>query len=280
VQVKTQQIYTFFEWDGRRVWSSTDLRDAVSNHLDWGLKTHDGLLKLDLPLSRLSLTGKNAPVRYGWREPGSIEVAMSLHPSGYLAYDAAAFLHALRTEAPNPVYLNIEQRNPGSSSGMTQVNIDRAFAKRGKVSNNQVYYGSSCITIVSGKNTGCLGTVEAVHPRFGPVRMTSLERTLIDLAVRPEYAGGPRNVLQAFCNARSSLSIETLASVLDELGYAYPYHQRIGFYLDQAGYSSGHLGLFREKGFEFDFYLDYHIAEPTYCQEWRIKVPDGLMGNR
>lgn len=61
------------------------------------------------------------------------------------------------------------------------------------------------------------------------VRVTSLERTLLDATVRPGYAGGVANVLEAYRRAREDLNVSRLINTLGELDHVYPYHQAIGF---------------------------------------------------
>lgn len=61
--------------------------------------------------------------------------------------------------------------------------------------------------------------------------MTKLERTLIDIAVRPNYAGGVHHVLEAYAAAKSRVSVNVLLATLQKMEYVYPYHQVIGFYI-------------------------------------------------
>jgi hypothetical protein len=130
---------------------------------------------------------------------------------------------------------------------------------------------------ISGKNTGDLGVIEAEHPRHGKVRFTSLERTLIDAAVRPEYAGGPEVVLQAYAAGAAMASPKRIADLLEQLDHTYPYHQVIGFYLERSGrYVQEAVDLFRRQPMEFDFYLDRCIPERAYSARWRLYYPREL----
>jgi predicted transcriptional regulator of viral defense system len=93
----------------------------------------------------------------------------------------------------------------------------------------------------------------AVHPEALGIPVTNLERTLIDITVRPDYAGGVQNVLDAFRIARARLSVQTLISTLDQLSYLYPYAQAIGFLLQHAGYDDDCLKPFRARVGQFKF---------------------------
>ena len=106
--------------------------------------------------------------------------------------------------------------------------------------------------------------------------MTNVERTLIDITVRPVYSGGVSEVLKAFTLAREHISVNRLAAMLKKLAFIYPYHQVVGFYLERAGYRSSSLDLFRSMPREFDFYLEHNLKEKTYVKEWRLFIPKWL----
>jgi predicted transcriptional regulator of viral defense system len=114
-------------------------------------------------------------------------------------------------------------------------------------------------------------------PEGGRIRVTDVERTLIDVTVRPVYAGGPFEVLKAYKVARPKVSVNKLAATLKKLDYIYPYHQAIGFYLERAGvYTESSIALLRKFDFKYDFYLTHQIKEKAYSERWRLYFPKGL----
>ncbi len=103
--------------------------------------------------------------------------------------------------------------------------------------------------------------------------MTSLERTLIDIAVRPAYSGGVGEVEKAYERAKETVSVNKLNAMLKKLKFIYPYHQAIGFYMEKAGYRDAQLNLMKAHPFEFDFYLNYVMQEREYAPTWRLYYP-------
>ena len=109
------------------------------------------------------------------------------------------------------------------------------------------------------------------------VETTSIERTLIDIVVRPWYSGGLSEVLQAYRAARDMVSVNALVSMLRQLDYVYPYHQAVGFCLDKAGnYDPETVRLLQEFEMKFDFYLAHKIEDKAYSRRWRLHYPKGL----
>lgn len=124
-----------------------------------------------------------------------------------------------------------------------------------------------------------LGVIAAPFPNVAPdqlLRVTGLERTLIDIVVRPVYSGGPEQIIRAYAAARSRTSIPTLIGMLTELDYIYPYHQAIGFCLERAGHDEAALAPLRQLPMEHDFYLAHRMGATVYIPQWRLHVPADL----
>ena len=132
------------------------------------------------------------------------------------------------------------------------------------------------MVVLNGKQTGRLGTGELVGDQGERLPATLLARTLVDVVVRPDYAGGPLRILEAYRRAAQNISIDEVVSVLRRLDYVYPYHQSVGFYLEQAGVPCERLKPLEALGLSFAFYLAYGMADPIYEPRWRVFVPRGL----
>jgi predicted transcriptional regulator of viral defense system len=138
-------------------------------------------------------------------------------------------------------------------------------------------FGELRICLLNGRNTGQLGVIEIDEPKVGRLRVTGIERTLIDAAVRPVYSGGVFEVAQAYKMARERVSINKLVAYLKQLAYTYPYHQAIGFYLDRSGvYKDSQIKLLRQFPMNFDFYLANRMGGGQYNEKWRLFIPQGF----
>ena len=113
-------------------------------------------------------------------------------------------------------------------------------------------------------------------PRGDLLYCTDIERTLIDIVVRPAYSGGLPAVCAAYKKAVHKADIDYMVSLLRKMKNVYPYHQSIGFLFEQAGLSEGVLKKFHKFGTDFDFFLDYDLRRPVYDAKWKLYYPRSL----
>ncbi len=216
-------------------------------------------------------------VRYAWGPASMFAVGVSMRLGAYLSHGSAVFLHGLTDQIPKTIYVNKEQSaKPPPALGLTQQGIDRAFANSQRSSTYVFSHEGYRFVLLSGKFTNRLEVSELKGPQGEFVDVTKLERTLIDIAVRPAYAGGVFEVAKAYRAAKDRVSVNTLAATLKQLGYVYPYHQAVGFYLQKAGIEPAKLERLKQLGLNFDFYLSHKMGPTAYSPEWRIHFPEGL----
>ena len=270
---------------GLTVYTKRALQGLVGEHRSsWHLGTvpADVIVELLLRESRLTTidfrSDRYRPEqRYAWGNPSPFQMALSLRRDGYLSHGTAAYLHGLSQDVPATFYLNKEQAPKALAGRLTQEALDRAFAARPRQS-NLVYADESGrrFVVIAGKHSGRLEVGQLPGPAGEILDATRLERTLVDIAVRPVYAGGVHKILAAYRAARERASVNLLMATLKKLGHLYPYHQAIGFYLERAGYDGRALDLARRPGLELDFYLAHGIKDREFSREWRLWYPRGL----
>jgi len=245
---------------------------TATKFLEFLLNKTDLHLEYLEPLNHPNTSGIS---RYVWKEASAYEIALSMKREAYLSHGTAMFLHSLTEQIPSRIYVNSEQSPKPKSDHLTQEGINRAFAGKQRESQFIFKFGESEALLLWGKNTGQLEVSEMEHSGT-QLRVTGLERTLIDIAVRPSYAGGLFQVLNAYRGAKDRLSIGTLIATLKRLDYVYPYHQAIGFYMQRAGYSSNQYSRLKSIGLKYDFYLAYGLKDKEYDTDWRLFFPKSL----
>jgi predicted transcriptional regulator of viral defense system len=287
--IAKRDIFAIFDQTHQKVYSKAQLAGILSQQrAGWRLVERTTATEFIAFLEKQGKLRSNtfhAPnynreiVRYSWGDASIYELAQSLQPHAYLSHSTAVALHGLTNLIPKTLYLNAEQSpKPAPSGSLSQRGIDQAFSRKQRQSNMTYEHDGWSVTIVNGKNTGALGVEELLGPSEERLRVTNLERTLIDIVVRPTYAGGIFQVLEAYRAAIDRVSTNRLAATLKKLDYAYPYHQAIGFLMERAGYGEKRYSMFRQPGLKYDFYLTHGMQEPEYSKEWHLFFPKGIEG--
>lgn len=224
---------------------------------------------------------------YIWGDVPLWETLLGLVKDSYYSHYTAVRVHGLTEQIPKTVYLSRGKRRGDSSSGeplplYPQEKIDEAFQRPPRISSNQVELEEEGVRVMLLETAYHEGLgISTGEVNFGgkrPLRLryTNLERTMIDIVVRPFYAGGVFEVAKAFENAKGQLSVNTMRAMLKKLRFGYPYHQAVGYYLERAGYRSSQVELFRRESMERDFYLTHAMGRTTYNSRWRLHVPEGF----
>jgi hypothetical protein len=279
------RIKAFFANSPSKVWRRTELGWTLERlRAEWGLprtlSLKDFLVRL-LEASALRQNRLEFPHRtetlYSWDAIEPHELAVALNPKGYLTHYSAMALHELTDQIPRTVYVNVEQpAKPQSGQTLEQKAIDAGFRHKPRVSANMAQYGEYRICLLNGMHTGGLGVSSMMSVNERVLRVTDLERTLIDIAVRPFYAGGVYEVLEAYRRARGLVDVPQLTKMYGRLGYVYPYHQAIGFYMERAGYSHQEIESMRKFEMKYNFYLTHQMRSPEFSASWKLYFPKGF----
>lgn len=206
------------------------------------------------------------------------DIALTIKKDGYLSNYTAMSIHQLTLQIPKSIYISFMKSDDGRSNSsdttLSQNSIDQAFSKpqritsevyKSEIDNYRLYF------IQKGFSEKEIG-LESNHG----ITFTDLERTLIDIAIRPAYSGGVFEVLEAYVNAREVIDTNKLYTYLNQLNYIYPYHQLIGFYLEKANYEEQKYLKFYENISSLKFYLTYNISNKQYDEKWKIYFPKGF----
>jgi hypothetical protein len=288
LQAARGQIVAYFENLPRKAFTENNLANVLSHReREWRLATNTTVDKfvrflLEATVMRMvsivpvGRTSYRTVTRYVWADASPYAVAATLEPRAYLSHGAAVLLHGLSDQLPRTICVSREQSQQyRKADALAQEDINRAFLRPERVSNALFTYDDSQVVLLHGKNTG---RVEVGTIMYGEelLPVTKLERTLIDITVRPVYAGGIYQVLEAYRRAQPDVSTSVLLATLNKLDYVYPYHQAIGFYMQRAGYAPRQYERLRSLGLNYDFYLSHDLRDLAYDPEWRLHYPKGF----
>jgi predicted transcriptional regulator of viral defense system len=275
--------------DNIKAYTTFDIKNIFSlNRNDWkiaGYRTADQFMRF--------LENKNIIkiVKLKHQSTGSIKkiltepdattqnIALTIKKDGYLSNYSSMQIHQLTLQIPKSLYISFNKSLElkdikKSENEISQENIDIAFSKpqrttsevyRSEIDNTRFYF------IQKAHKEKNIGIISKDNYSY-----TDLERTLIDIAVRPVYSGGVFEVLNAFEIAKENVDVNKLNTYLLELDYKYPYHQVIGFYMTKAGYTDEKVSLFSNYLSKYDFYLTYNMSNKEYDSEWKIYYPKGF----
>jgi predicted transcriptional regulator of viral defense system len=230
-------------------------------------------------LQRVSLTSDlyGPKTRFASRLASRFQIALSIRKGSYLSHGTAASLHSLTDTDSSITYINKEQSPKTSNRTLSQDAIDRAFHGSPRESNYRFWQMDPApptqYVLLNGKASGDFGVESVEHPEMGRLRVSNLERTLVELAVRPQYSGGASSVLKAYVKARERVDVSRLMSTLGQLDYAYPYHQSIGFLMSRAGFDRSDIEKLKAPGLRYDFYLAHGMTNASYDPDWKLYYP-------
>ena len=170
---------------------------------------------------------------------------------------------------------------------MTQGRIDYAFSKKMRRTNfiysftyKEISYR---VHVLNSKNTNNTGVVSKKIIGFSkPVKVTNIERTLIDAAVRPSYSGGALEILEAFSRSQDSINLDKLWTYLKKFNHSYPYFKSIAFYLKYSNQEYRNYlkkYYFKDSRNDLTFYLDYQMITPKKDDELNLFFPNTITKN-
>ena len=279
-------ITNYFNNLSLRVFSRSNIEEILAENREfWRFSnsvTVNKFIEFLLEETKLEIVRFEFPhrniIRYTWGKALFYELVSSLAPDSYFTHYTSMFFHELTEQIPNTIYLNSEQpRKNFGSRELEQSRIDAAFKNSVRVSKNIGSYNNQKICLLNGMYTGQLGVIEIEGPDGAKILATSVERTLIDIAVRPVYSGGVFEVQKAYRMAKGKISVNRLSAMLKKLNNIYPNHQAIGFYLENAGvYKESSVNLLKKHGMDYDFYLTHRMTDTLYSKKWRLYYPRGL----
>lgn len=284
LQKKVPVIKDIIERSNYKVLSKLELEKIVSEINDvWGLKSisRNDIKKFIVKQNFLKedyIESEGSDSFEIYYLPDSnidfFDIASSRSRLSYFSHYSAIYIHNLTLQIPKQIYLTLERKKIELNSNyLEQHNIDRVFSKPPRITSNKRNYKNFDINFINGQYQNLIG-ITRFRDQYA---VSDMERTLIDISVRPFYSGGVTQVLEAFANAKDRLDTDKLYQYYSHMNYIYPYHQVIGFYLEKAGYSEeSYLKFLELNRSNLKFYLTYNILHKEYSKKWNLYYPKGL----
>jgi predicted transcriptional regulator of viral defense system len=237
------------------------------------------VLKRERLLKEILLSETPYIIRYVKGEVNILALAVSISSNTHISHYTALVLHKLiQAKELDPIYLTREQsakKIVNSRDDLDQEVVDKVFLREQRVSQITYEWKGYRIILLKGKNSDQLGTIPFRYLKE-KVLVTDIERSLIDCTVRPQYAGGIKNVIEAFSASKNKIVAEKLFHYLTELDFIYPYHQSIGFLLEYTNYPEETINLFKQLPRKINFYLDYALNRKVLNTTWNVYIPEEL----
>jgi len=281
-QIARKDIITFFNSYTTNIFKYSSIYEILEqNRSSWRLPVRLSagtfirlLLDIKLKEHRFKFPHRTVPV-YSWGNIPIYNLALSLADNSYFTHYTALYLHNLTDQVPKTIYVNFEQslKRQSKKINLTQNRIDFAFSRPQRESNMFAAHGDYNICLLNGQFTGKAGVIQIDTDEGKNLSVTNIERTLIDIAVRPAYSGGIYEILNAYIRAKDRVSINKLTAILKQINFIYPYHQAIGFYLEKAGYNSDQIMLLKKFDTKYNFYLTREIKKKAFSEKWRLYYP-------
>ncbi len=280
------RIVAHFDGLTQSAFTTTEIAHVLEeNREDWRLAQRTTVVKFieyltkHSKLRNIEFSCEHHPSlhRFAWGDATPLQLGLSLKTDAYLSHGTAVYLHQLNDLLPRTIYVNNEH-SPGGryDDEMEQADLDRAFSRPQRTSNYRYRFGEYTYVLVNSQKTDHLGVETIQGPDSETLPVTSLERTLIDIVVRPAYSGGIYQVAEAYASAINDLSVSRIVAMLRKLDYLYPYHQAIGYLLERAGMPAKRLSRLLELGLSYDFYLTHEMEDTDYSATWKVHYPRGF----
>ena len=214
------------------------------------------------------------------KNPNKFLLARALYPSSYVTYEAAIYCLKLNEVEPKNIHMAKERLNYSSNKESNLITNDllaNAFLKEPRKSSHYASYNGTIFTFIEREFTNLIGIEPSI--RFGEeVLTTNIERTLIDVAISPQYVGGYKKACKIWNQffLQNEINIQELATMYQKLNYKYPYWQRIGFILKNEANEklANDWKQFFSKP-QFSFFADRPFAKNwSYDNEWHIYYPN------
>ena len=202
------------------------------------------------------------------------EILMELHPYAAISHLSALAFHGLTDQFPREIHITTPS---GRSSRILPVGIGEKewFSGLSEVSGSLPSHVED-LPIRRHQLDKYFGFAE-YSPNGYPVRVMTMEKTLIDGLRTPEWCGGISNVLQGWLNAKDAIKLSTVLEFTEHLNVRL-LKQRVGFVLEELGFSDPQLdewAVGAKRGGSSKLVGNSAFA-PSFSDRWKLSLNASL----
>ena len=240
------------------------------------------LLEARTLLHRLAGSGNLAPYRqfphlykvtspYAEQSPiEEDEILMELHPYAALSHLSAMAFHQITDQFPKEIHMSVPSNRAPAILPVGTSRID--WSMRPNLVRGRLPAAIEGTAINWHHVEKFFGFAEYT-PKGYPVRVMTLEKTLIDGLASPEWCGGLTNVLRAWTNGKDAIKLRTVIDFTDrqDMGVL---RQRVGYVLEKLGFSDSKLDEWTTKAQRggSSKLLASAPFEPVFSERWKISL--------
>lgn len=287
IMLAKSKIEQYFDNNDKIIYGIHDLMIIFnSNNKKWNLSyatTFQKFVDFLIEKSYLEKIDLGAKILYGWKinkygEDIVYEIAINLKPRSYISHYSAMFLNNMTEQIPKTIYVTYDRETKlvNRNKKLEQSKIDLAFSEKKEAKEVSYTFNGYRFVLVNSPSSEKIGVKSIMLSTGLIIPVTNVERTLIDIIVRPELSGGIHEIIKAYKSV-DTVQIVKLKTYLRKKEYVYPFEQAIGFCLEYAGIDQEKVDLFFEDcELEYNFYLDRGLENPKFSNRWKLYYPNFL----
>jgi predicted transcriptional regulator of viral defense system len=287
IMLAKSKIELYFDNNEKIIYGVKDLISIFnSNNRKWNLSyatTFQKFVDFLIEKSHLEEINLGSKILYGWKidkygEDIIYEIAINLKPRSYISHYSAMFLNNMTEQIPKTIYVTYDRETKliNYNKKLEQSKIDLAFSKKKEAKDVSYTFKGYRFVLINSPSSEKIGVKSIMLPTGLIIPVTNIERTLIDIIVRPELSGGIHEIIKAY-KSIDTVQIAKLKTYLKKKDYVYPFEQSIGFCLEYAGIDSEKVDLFFYGcALEYNFYLDRGLEHPKFSNRWKLYYPNFL----
>jgi hypothetical protein len=195
--------------------------------------------------------------------------ALMYKKDSFLSLSTSLNFQGLSTIQDNIIYTSSELNDKSKYSKpitLTQQDIDNSYSKEARKTKSYAEYGDKFLVLLTPKYSNKIEVIE-----YNGIPVSSINRALVEIIVNSQYYKSTQEIINIFKPIKKYIDLEKVNNVLIGFNYIYPFHQCVGFFLEQIGFKREELGIFHKYVDTLVFYTRKQLLEYRYDDYWKIR---------